>query len=114
MAVQAGPGGPLNFRETLTAVHHTMSSVFPTVFPYRAYIPSFGSAWGFILASLGPVPTDLSPEEIDTRLAARVTRPLLYYDGITNQGLFHLPKYLREGLAQEGRLITRDNPLYAT
>ena len=113
MVVQAGPCGPLNYQETFTAVHNTMVNVFPAVFPYRCYVPSFGSPWGFIIASAGAVPTDLSPQEVDARLEARVSRPLRYYDGITHQGLVHLPKYVREGLRTEERLITRGNPLYA-
>ena len=113
MAVQAGPCGPLNFRETFTAIHRTLASVFPAVFPYRIFVPSFGSAWGFVLASQGLTPIDLSSQEVDARLTARVTRSLRFYDGLTHQGLLHLPKYIREGLAQEERLITRDNPLYA-
>ena len=113
LVVQAGPCGPLNFRETFTAIHHTMASVFPAVFPYRISMPSFGGAWGLVLASTSPSLPDLPTEEVDARLAARLTRPLRYYDGLTHEGLFHLPKYIRDGLAQEQRLITRDNPLYA-
>src|SRR3990172_7823223 len=110
MVVQAGPCGPLNFRETFTPIHRTLATVFPIVSPYRCYMPSFGGAWGFIIASLDSVPSELSPQEVDARLAARLTRPLRYYDGVTHQGLFHLPKYIREGMAQEKRLITRDDP----
>ena len=113
LVVQAGPCGPLNFQETFTAIHCTLASVFPALLPYRIYVPSFGSEWGFILASLGPAPTNLTADEVDVRLEARLTRPLRYYDGVTHQGLFHLPKYIREGLAQETRLITKGNPLYA-
>ena len=113
MVVQAGPAGPLNYHEVFTAVHHTISSVFPAVAPYRAYIPSFGSSWGFILAGETWDSSALTPEEIDARLGARMTRPLRFYDGPAHSGLFSLPKYLREALVQEERLITRDNPLYA-
>ena len=113
MVVQAGPAGPLNYHEVFTAVHHTISSVFPAVAPYRAYIPSFGSSWGFILAGETWEPSALTPEEIDARLEARTTRPLRFYDGSTHSGLFSLPKYVRQALVQEERLITRDSPLYA-
>ncbi|MEE8442519.1 MAG: spermidine synthase, partial [Dehalococcoidia bacterium] len=113
MVVQAGPAGPLNYHEVFTAIHHTISQVFPTVAPYRAYVPSFGSCWGFILAGEQSNPTAMPSGEIDARLAARVTRQLRFYDGPTHAGLFSLPKYLREGITREERLITRGNPLYA-
>ena len=113
LVVQAGPCGPLNYQEMFTAIHHTISTVFPTIAPYRVYIPSFGSVWGFILAGQQLDPVALTPSDIDARLAARLPRPLRFYDGATHSGLFSLPKYLREALAQEERLITRDDPLYA-
>lgn len=113
MVVQAGPAGPLNYHEGFTAIHRTISAVFPIVAPYRVYVPSFGSCWGFILAGERLDPGALSSGEIEARLAARLTRPLRFYDGATHAGLFSLPKYLREALAREERLITRDNPLYA-
>lgn len=113
IVAQAGPCGPLNYKETFTAIHHTMSTVFPSVTPYRCYVPSFGSPWGFVIASSGPVPTDLSPKDADERLAARLLRPLRHYDGITHQGLFLLPKYIRGGLREEKRVVTRNEPLYA-
>ena len=112
LAVQAGPAGPLNYHEVFTAVHNTIQSVFPTVVPYRAQIPSFGSYWGFLLA--GDVdPRSVSAEEIDGRINSDVTRLLRYYDGTLHAGLFTLPKYLRDALMREERLISKDSPLYA-
>jgi len=113
LVVQAGPCGPLNYHEVFTAIHHTLSAAFPVVAPYRVYMPSFGSAWGFILAGERLDLPAVSPDEIDARLAARLTRPLRLYDGATHSGLFSMPRYIREALAKEKRLITRDNPLYA-
>ena len=111
--VQAGPCGPLNYHEVFTAIHNTLSTVFPTLAPYRVSVPSFGSLWGFIIAGEQTDLSSLSPDEIDERIATRVTRPLRFYDGMTHTGLFSLPKYIREALAKEERLISRDNPLYA-
>lgn len=116
MVTQAGPAGPINHTELFTAIRRTMASVFPQCFPYRVYVPSFGTTWGFIIGGQEQTPdvADLPPEEIERRLAARLSSPLRYYDGITHRGLFALPKYLREAFADEERLITVDAPLYAT
>jgi spermidine synthase len=113
MVVQAGPCGPLNYQEVFTAIHHTIGSVFDGVASYRVHVPSFGSLWGFVLAGERLDAATLSPDEVDGRLAERLTRTLRFYDGTTHQGLFALPKYVREALATEDRLITLDNPLYA-
>ncbi len=113
MVVQAGPTGPAFLEQCFASVAHTMSSVFPAAYPYEAFVPCFGSTWGFILAGERLDPAAMSVGEIEGRLATRLTRPLRFYDGITHSGLFSLPKYIREALAKEERLITRDTPLYA-
>ncbi len=113
MVVQAGPCSLINFREVFTAVHHTVTSAFPAVAAYRTYVPSFGSEWGFVLAGERLDYTVLTPQEIDGRPATRLTKPLRFYDGMTHQSIFGMPKFVREALAIEERLITRENPLYA-
>ncbi|MBI4338425.1 MAG: fused MFS/spermidine synthase [Chloroflexi bacterium] len=113
MVVQAGPAGPMSYHEVFTAIHHTIASVFPTMAPCGVHIPSFGLMWGFIVAGEGYDPFSLSKEEIDARIATRLTRELRFYDGAAHYGLFNLPKYLRQGVAREQRTITRANPLFA-
>lgn len=114
VVAQAGAAGPLNFRECFTAVHKTMSTAFPRAYPYRIYMPSFVGMWGFVAAG-GEAASDLAgitPREIDERIGHRIASPLRYYDGVTHHGLQTLPKYVRDGLSQESRTITRDHPLY--
>lgn len=94
------------------AVANTLRTAFSTVAPYQAEIPSFGGTWGFAVASQRSDPRELSPEEVDRRLSSRVSRPLRFYDGHTHRGMFSIPKYLREEMAREKRVITRDQPLF--
>jgi len=111
ICVQAGSAAwteLLNF----TAVSNTLKSVFPIVCPYQADVPSFGGTWGFCLASLKLNPVLLSPTEIDSRILARSLTDLKFYDGLTHQGMFSLPKHLRGELSKPARLITDNQPLY--
>ncbi len=111
VAVQAGSASVtelLNF----TAVYNTLKSVFPIVSPYQAVIPCFGGPWGFCLASLKHDPARLSPGEVDRIIAARSLTGLRFYDGVTHQGMFSLPKYLRSALAGQTRVIRDGDPLY--
>ena len=96
----------------LSAVFNTLKSVFPIVCPYQVDIPCFGGPWGFCLASLNLNPALLSVTEIDNRLSARQLKDLKFYDGLTHQGMFSLPKHLRDKLSQQERLITDNQPLY--
>lgn len=111
ISVQAGSG---NLSELLnfSSVNNTLKSVFPKVYPYQVEVPSFGGPWGFCLAALNLNPTLLSPAEVDRRISDRSLTGLRFYDGLSHQGIFSLPKYLRTELAQPTRLITDNQPLY--
>ena len=111
ISVQAGSAAwteLLNF----TAVNNTLKSTFPIVCPYQVDVPSFGGPWGFCLASLNLNPVLLSATEIDERISARSLNGLKFYDGLTHQGMFSLPKHLRGELSKPGQLITDNQPLY--
>ena len=111
MALQSGStsmGISLGFM----AVANTLATAFEVVTPYQCEIPSFGGTWGFDVASQTVDPREFSPEEIDRRLSNRVNRSLRFYDGITHRGILSLPRYLREEMAREKRIITRDEPLF--
>jgi spermidine synthase len=111
IAVQAGSASPtelLNF----TAVNNTLRSVFPVVAPYTAYVPCFGGQWGFCLASCNNDPSRFSPEEIDKKITARSIKGLKFYDGFTHRNMFSLPRYIREAMVGQKRIITDKRPLY--
>ena len=110
MAVQSEPCMVGNL-EAFSAINHTLRSVFPHVYPYHIMVPSFASDWGFNLASLGPNPLAQNVQEVDRRLADRGCASLRFYDGVTHNGLFALPKHVRTTLENEQRIITEDDPL---
>ena len=112
LAVVQSGGASYGRQECFTAIAHTVKSVFPQTYPYGAEVPAFGGLWGFTLASLGPDPLSLSPEEIDSRLRQRVVPPLNFYDGLAHRGMFHLPKCHRDKLAQETKVISDNSPFY--
>jgi spermidine synthase len=111
MSVQSGAAGWTNF-QNFTAIINTLKSVFSIVCPYHVYVPSFVDLWGFATASPSVRPTELSPEEIDCRISARLTKRLKSYDGLTHQSLFTLPKHLRHQLAVTRRIITDRKPVF--
>ena len=110
MAVQSEPCMVGNL-EAFSAINNTLWSVFPHVYPYHIMVPSFASDWGFNLASLGPNPLALNVQEVDRRLADRGCALLRFYDGVTHNGLFALPKHVRTTLENEQRIITENDPL---
>lgn len=111
ISVQSGPAA-LNELLNFSAVYNTLKSVFPVVHPYKAEVPSFGTPWGFCLASPGPNQLKLSPTRIDSTISARGLCGLKFYDGMTHRGMFALPKYLRETLSAQTKIISDNAPLY--
>lgn len=114
VVTQSGPTGPVLYNQSFSAVARTMGVVFPSVFTHEAFVPSFGSTWGFVTGSLGPNPSSLSVRSVDQRIAKDVRGQLRFYDGITQRGMFSVPKYLREAIKKERRIITRTKPLFVT
>ena len=110
ISVQSGSAS-LNELLNFSSVNHTLKSVFPIVRPYQTDVPAFGGPWGFCLASLNLDPI-MPPAEIDGRIAARSLNDSRFYDGLSHQGMFSLPKHLRTELSQPTRLITDNQPLY--
>ena len=119
LVTQAGPAGLLNYTECYTAVARTLSQVFPRAYPYTVYVPAFTTLWGFVLASdsEGSYPAipslgDIEPEAIDKLISQRVSSELRYYDGITHRSMVCLPKYLRQGIESEQRIVTDNSPVF--
>ncbi len=110
IALQAGN---LNVRllECHGAIYNTLRTVFKHVNSYGAYIPSYDTKWGFICASDAYSAHDYTVGDIDEQLKQRGLLDLQYYDGLTHQHMFTLPKDLRLSLAREERIIEDDNPL---
>ena len=112
MVAQSGPTGPAFYEQCFSAVANTVGSVFSGVYLSEAFVPSFGTTWGFVIGSTGPDPTSLSVEETDSRISDRIDGELRFLDGITLRGMTAVPKYLRKAVDAEEKIITRDNPIF--
>lgn len=112
ISLQAGTVS-LNDLECYAAIHKTLERAFPVVAPYWASVPSFALPWGFMVASKGADPRSLTAAEMDGRIAGRVAGDLRFYDGLTHEGIFRLPKHIRGRLARETRIIEDNHPLFA-
>src|SRR2546427_4210907 len=82
-----------------TAINRTLRDVFPVVAGYQTFISCFGTPWGFIVGSKKVDPRRQDPQVIDKLVAERVGAPLDYWDGLTHQHAFGLPKFLRKAIA---------------
>jgi spermidine synthase len=112
ISVQAGPAA-LPFLLAFSAVFQTMKTAFPTVRGYSTNIPSFGLPWGFTLASKGVDPLAMTKESVDRILGERGLSALRFYDGLAHQGLFGIPRHIREELDLSSLIIEDNHPIFA-
>jgi len=110
MTMQAGMTkvGDLDF---FTSIHRTLREVFAVVAGYQAFISCFGTPWGFMLASRQIDPRSQNAATVDRLIADRVRGSLAYWDGVTHQHSFALPKFVRKAIAAQTRVSTDANPL---
>jgi spermidine synthase len=88
-------GSPFFHPQRVRQTMDNLRQVFRTVAPYFAYIPLYGSIWGFACASESLDPRAIAPEEADKRIAARGVSDLQYYNGEVHSALFALPNYVK-------------------
>jgi spermidine synthase len=109
LAVQAGGFG-LDYLSIHSAIRNTLEQVFDSVCSYHTFIPSFDSSWGYIIAGAKPNQLKLGRAEIDRRLGD-IAGKLKFYDGETHEGMFCLPKDVRQALAGNQTIIEDGKPV---
>eukprot|EP00339_Tiarina_fusa_P022947 CAMPEP_0117079144 /NCGR_PEP_ID=MMETSP0472-20121206/55828_1 /TAXON_ID=693140 ORGANISM="Tiarina fusus, Strain LIS" /NCGR_SAMPLE_ID=MMETSP0472 /ASSEMBLY_ACC=CAM_ASM_000603 /LENGTH=360 /DNA_ID=CAMNT_0004806227 /DNA_START=254 /DNA_END=1336 /DNA_ORIENTATION=- len=105
-------------------IANTLAQVFPCVLPYTQAIPSFGSDWGFVMA-FTPASSSSSGSSDDAAVvAAKEWKSIdpdaldaligTYIEGgdATHHRMFYLTKPLRKHLANDERIMTKDNPVF--
>jgi spermidine synthase len=113
LLVLQAASGSLPQIDVHAVLYATLRKVFPQVWPFYAHVPSFDVPWAFLLCggkSLNPLAA--SAAKVDAALKARGISKLRFYDGVTHEGLFRIPKHLRARLAAEKRVMTRGKQVF--
>ena len=100
------------FLEAHCAIYNTVRQVFPHVYSYHAFVPSFNTDWGYIIASRDFDPALYEAGLIDSRIAERGLE-LRFYDEETHRCMFIIPKDVRERRDAERKIID-DSQLLTT
>ncbi len=108
LALQAGDFS-LPFIGAHSAIHNTLRQNMALVKSYRAFVPSFNTEWGYILASPGPLEIP-GAAEYDRSIEARKL-DLKFFDGQSSAGMFALPLDSRKIIAEETEIIDDGNLL---
>jgi len=110
MVTQAS--SPILTPRVYATIRNTIASVFNITRPYITYVRSYNGVWGFVAASNSIDPSNLSPDTVDKLIKERIRGELRFYDGITHQWMFTLPKPIRSILDSHNDVATDSNPIY--
>lgn len=111
LVTQSGPAGLSTHQECFTCIYHSLSQVFTHTAAAQAHIPAFQTLWGFTIASDAPL-LQTRGDALEAAIARRINKELRHYDAETHRGMFALPKYLRQGIAEETRINRDGAPVF--
>jgi len=120
---QSGPGGFVGHSECATTIYNTVKTVFPHTFLYKQEVPSYGQDWAFTmgvkLSKEKEIPNIKDWKFIDKEMLKRfngdhqlVQQTFRHYDGESPSHMFSLPKHIRNALANETKVMTKDTPVF--
>ena len=88
-------GSPFFHPERVRQTLASLRQAFAHVAPYFAYIPLYGSLWGFACASDTIDPRSMQPADVERGIAERGLAELQSYNGDVHRALFALPNYVK-------------------
>ena len=111
---QSGQAGMKQHHLVWSPVHNTLRQVFPAVRAYNQAVYSFLDEWGWNIAFTdASMAAPLSPQQVDERLAERLSGECQFLDGESYAGLFCLSKKHRKTLSDEGRVLSMATGTYS-
>ena len=103
-------------KPTNVAVHKrildSIRAVFPVARSLYSYVGAYDVPWSYILASKKTDPLSLDAAAVDRILAERVddVSGLRFYDGVTHERIFRMPKDIRGLLSERGEPLKDTTP----
>lgn len=107
--IQAGPVAPANL-SIHARLMNTLKAVFPNVHSYWSFASTYGSPWGFGLASAATISSSPDPASVDRLLAEKTTGGFRSIDGTTLLGILQTPKHVRQAIAENTEIYTMKEP----
>ncbi|MBD1558983.1 hypothetical protein HC752_18770 [Vibrio sp. S9_S30] len=110
VVTQAGQMNPLDLGFHLR-VRDTIRRCFDFVCSYSSFVPSYGTPWGFLYASMNINPDRISSHTLGNNLGQIKLDALTYYDHMSHEHCFNLPKPIRKAISSSEKKVIDDNNL---
>jgi len=116
-ATQAGLCGLQSFQDMFTPLCKTLQEVFhdKVTALTNVFMPCYLDSYAFITCGKSLSSKQMTPEEIDKKIAERITGgadALRFYDGECHLSLIHMQKHIKAGLNAEKRIMRKDNYIF--
>jgi spermidine synthase len=109
VVIQAGPVAPAEIRLHARLVN-TLKTVFSNVHSYSSFISTYGSPWGFAIASEETLNTQPDPATTDQLLAEKTTGGFQMMDGISLLGMLQTLGHIRVAIQTHTDIFTMKEP----
>ncbi|MEO0305034.1 MAG: spermidine synthase [candidate division WOR-3 bacterium] len=98
------------YYDFILSLYKTLKEIFPSVFIYEIFVPSFHMSWGFVIS----FKENLNLKEILNRLENKRENEIFKYLNFLNppylKKIFFLPEYFKSSLNTKGRILTDKTP----
>jgi spermidine synthase len=86
---------PVAHPERIRATLANLRSAFKVVSPYLTSVPLYGGLWMMACCAAQLEPRNMTPLEVERRIAQRGIADLSFYNGDTHRAAFALPNFVR-------------------
>ena len=88
-------GSPFSHPDRVRKSLAHLQAEYARVTPYFVQIPTYGSAWGFVIAAETLDPSELTVVEVHRRLRDRGIADRQFYNAETHRAMMALPEYVK-------------------
>lgn len=103
---------PVHNEPSYSSIKKTLESVFKNVSTLSAYVKSFSSLWGFVVASDARDCGGLKEEEVERELREAGVAGLRFYSGAMHRAMLTLAAHVDSVIKDEGRIILDEAPIF--
>lgn len=94
----------------ILSLYKTLKKIFPSVFIYEIFVPSFHMSWGFVISLKENLTFEELLNRFENKRESEVYRFLKFLNPSFIKKMFFLPEYLRTSLNSKGRVLTDKTP----
>ena len=92
-------GSPFSHPDRVRNSLAHLQAVYARVTPYFVQIPTYGSAWGFVVAAESLDPRELTAVDVNRCLQDRAIADRQFYNAETHHAMMALPEYVKNLIA---------------